>query len=116
MHPLRYGPAGSDYGTRTVQVEWIDPGCKPPMLTISKRQMDKLAAQVTEQFPGRIRRHWDRQHPRLVSCFTEQELVLISERVVQLAADRPDASEAEIALSADLWLYELASQRRFSRG
>ena len=86
------------------------------MLNLSQKQMDAIGGRARARLPDRISAHWAEQHPRLVRCFTEEELALIAVRVVDLAtADRPQASEADVALAADLWLHELARRRRFTR-
>lgn len=86
------------------------------MLTLSEKQLEALAVPARTRLSGRIRAHWSERLPRLVACFSEEELALIVGRVIDLAlADGARASEADVALSADLWLHELAGRRKFKR-
>lgn len=83
------------------------------MIVLSPAQMTALRQQVLAQFPARILAHWQAQHPRLVACFSSEELNKIANRVIGHGTAQTDHSEASIALSADLWLHELARGRHY---
>lgn len=86
------------------------------MLNLSRKQLENIGQNGRVRLSGRISAHWAERHPRLVACFTGEELALIVGRVVDLVtADRPQATEADVALAADLWLHELAGRRKFTR-
>jgi len=83
------------------------------VIELSPAQMMTFRRQALEHFPARILAHWQAQHPRLVACFSAVELNKIASRVVEHGTVQADHSEASIALSADLWLHELARRRQY---
>lgn len=83
------------------------------MIVLRPAQMAALRQQVLAQFPARILAHWQAQHPRLVACFSAEELNKITDRVIEHGTAQADHTEASIALSADLWLHELARRRHY---
>lgn len=86
------------------------------MLTLSKKQLDAVEALSRRRLLVRIRAHWAERHPRSATCFSDEELTFIVERVLELATAKPHLpSEADVALAADLWLHELSRRRHIAR-
>lgn len=79
---------------------------------MNEKQFTTLLGAHSADFAARIRSHWSASHPGLVARFTEPELIYIASKAIDLGQAQPGATEASIALGADLWLAELAQRKR----